>query len=69
MILHIMIVANLALINFVENFLHQHIILLADTTILHHLVTRYNLTLVHANAPLEIKTPLLPFKRSKSQYL
>ena len=47
-----MIVSDLAFINFIENLPHEHIILLAHTTILYPLVTHYNLTLVHAKAPL-----------------
>ena len=57
-----MIVTNLAIVNFIEKLLHEHIMLLAHKTSIHPLLAHIKFTLVLANASLVIKTPLLDSK-------
>ena len=58
-ILHFMILPDLAMTNIIENLSHEHFILFGHATTKHLLVAIENLTLVLANAPRVIISPLL----------
>ena len=59
LILHIVIVTDLAMIKIIETLPQEHIILLAQTILQHPLAVQIRFTLVFANAPLVETTPLL----------